>query len=82
MAKSTSPKISKTEIVRPQEMLDFPLAIAEVIAGRKISRQEWQNKEYYGVLSDGRLKLHKSDGQFYDWIVTDGDLQSEDWVVI
>lgn len=62
--------------------MDFPQAISEVIKGSKIRRASWEDKQYYGLLQEGRLKLHKPDGQLSDWVLTDGDLLGVDWVVV
>jgi hypothetical protein len=76
---STSPSpLPKTD----QTPMDFPSAIARIIAGDKITKIEWNNPEYYGVLEGGFLMLHKPDGKLYQWIVSDGDIMGEDWIVI
>ena len=67
--------------------MDFPDALREVIAGKKITKLEWCNKEVVVVLeklSDNKeyLLLYKDDGKPYKLILTDGDLKGEDWVVI
>ena len=62
--------------------MNFPDAIKEIIAGKKITKLEWCNKEIYGVLEDEILVLWKEDGKKYQWIISEGDLQGEDWVVI
>lgn len=69
------------EVVSKKEM-DFPDAIREVIAGKKIHRLEWSDKEYYGFLNGDILSLHKPDGNNYKWIVNEGDLIAEDWIII
>lgn len=63
-------------------IMDFPSAIKEVSRGKKIHKFEWEDKGYYGVLAEGRLKLHKPDGLLYDWILSDGDLVGTDWIVL
>ncbi len=65
-----------------EELLDFPEAIIVVTAGGKIHKKEWDNKEFYGLLKDARLTLHKPDGKFYDWVPSEGDLFGQDWIVI
>lgn len=60
--------------------MDFPQAITEITSGKKIRRLAWENEETYGLLYETRLKLHKPDGQLYDWVLTDGDLLGVDWV--
>jgi len=62
--------------------LDFPEAIKQVIDGKKIFKLDWKDKEFYGVLRNGQLVLHKADGKFYAWIISEGDLLGTDWVVI
>jgi hypothetical protein len=61
--------------------MTFPDAMAEVIAGKKITRLEWANNEVYGVLKDGLLQI-RMDGQLKRWIVSDGDLNNADWIVV
>jgi len=62
--------------------MDFPSAIESIIGGKKATKQEWGNVDIYGVLKDGFLMLHKADGKFYQWIISDGDLQGTDWVIV
>jgi len=62
------------------ETMDFPDAIRELIAGKRIARIEWHNADY-GVLKDGWLTIFK-DGVSHVWKVNDGDLESDDWIVL
>lgn len=78
MKKLTSPVIKKQEF----PPTDFPGALKAVINNRKITKLEWGNNAYYGVLKDGYLMLHKADDKFYTWIISDGDLLGQDWVVL
>ena len=61
--------------------MTFPDAMAEVIAGKKITRLEWANNEVYGVLKDGLLQI-RMDGQLKRWILSDGDMNNSDWLVV
>ena len=61
--------------------LDFPEALRAVTAGHRITKAEWGDDEYYGVLRDGLLILHKPDG-FHTWIVSEGDLAGTDWIIL
>ena len=61
--------------------MDFPTIMKAVVAGQSITKLEWMNKDIYGVLKDGFLMLHKEDGKFYQWMISEGDLQGKDWVV-
>lgn len=72
---------SPTSPTGTQEM-NFYDALKQVAINKKITRLEWKNKEIYGVLDGGVLKLHKTDGVLYSWLVNDGDLFGEDWIVI
>jgi len=62
-------------------LMTFPDAMAEVIKGAKVTRQEWANNEVYGVLKDGLLQI-RMDGQLKRWILSDGDLLNNDWCVV
>lgn len=63
-------------------LLSFPEAIKAVKEGKKITKIEWDNENIYGVLKDGFLMLHKADGQFYQWILSDGDVIGTDFIVL
>jgi len=62
--------------------MDFPSAIKEVIAGKKITKLEWNNKSIYGELRDGLLMLRKEDGKYYQWIISEADMVGDDWVIV
>ena len=63
--------------------MDFSTAIRKVIDGQKIARVDWKERgsQDYGVLENGFLMLHKTDG-FHQWMVSEGDLLGIDWVVV
>ena len=77
MIQATSPVITKPVVKK----LTFPEAIKEVINGKKITKEEWEDKESYGMLKDGFLMIHLKE-IFHKWVVNDGDLLGEDWIVI
>lgn len=60
----------------------FSEAVNVLAAGKKVHKLEWQDKEFYGVLEGGILKLHKPDGKFYSWVLSDGDLSGDDYIII
>ncbi len=64
------------------ELYDFFKALEQLSIGRQISRKQWDNKQIYGVLRDNKVMLHKDDDQFYDWIISSGDLSGDDWFII
>jgi hypothetical protein len=78
---STSPVVvKKLEVV--QSNLTFDAAIKCVMDGAHITKAEWSNPEYYGLLKNSFLMLHKPDGKFYQWIISEGDMIGIDWSVI
>ena len=82
---SHSPSIqSPTSLLkRSITTMNFPQAITAIINDERISRLEWHDPDTYGMLRDGLLMLYLSDTkQWYKWIINDGDLLSEDWIVV
>lgn len=79
---SPIPQKSQAIKIQPNTM-SFPDALKEVIKGKKITRLEWQDQQinHYGFLNEQWLSLHKEDGKNYKWIINDGDLLSEDWII-
>jgi hypothetical protein len=65
-----------------EETVDFFTALKEVVKGKKMTKVEWKDREYYGFFKDTLLKLHKPDGKMYDWILNDGDVGGEDWIIL
>ena len=64
-----------------QDGLNFPEALDAIfLSGETIARLEWDNDADYGALRDGILMIHR-DGEWFQWIINDGDLFAEDWVV-
>jgi hypothetical protein len=57
-------------------------ALGEIMTGKSVTKLEWGDKKYFGFLKDGRLTLHKPDGKFYDWILSDGDLFGDDFILL
>jgi len=62
--------------------LDFSEVVKEILEGKSVTKLEWQNKEIYGYLKDGKLTLHKPDGKDYVWRLSDGDLAGKDYIVL
>jgi hypothetical protein len=65
-----------------QKEIDFSSSIKYLLEGKKIHKLEWKNKEFYGALEGGTLKIHKPDGNFYQWILNDGDMLGKDYIVL
>jgi hypothetical protein len=85
---TTSPLPVKEEVIKEfdsvtgEKEMDFSEAIKEVISGKKIFRLEWLDRAYYGYLNGDVLSLHKPDGANYKWIISQGDLEGTDWIII
>ena len=85
--KQTPPTPQQTPPQTPQKVeiqkeLTFPEAIKELANGKKIHKLEWEDKEYYGVLDDEKVKLHKPEGTLHMWTISMGDLIGEDWIIL
>jgi len=83
--------VIKGEIIEEQGMsptpkkvkeMDFPDALREVIAGKKITKLEWCNKEVIVSLENEVLVIRKDDGKLYQLIISEGDAKGEDWIVV
>ena len=61
--------------------MDFPSAMREVLKGKQVKRLSWESASDHGVLKDGWLNIHTK-GKYHQWLVSDGDLEGNDWVVI
>jgi len=80
---ATSPLPPKRVEVESIKLLDFYDALREIASGKKAFRKEWEKKNFYGFLDgEGRLSLHDSEGKIHQWIVSDGDMNGTDWVII
>lgn len=85
MDNNLTPEIIDAEPISPVEMnkpetMDFPDAIRQLINGKRIARVEWHNADY-GVLRNGWLTIFR-DGTFHTWLVNDGDLMADDFIVL
>lgn len=81
MGEAMTPTLNKSE-----KLMDFPDAIRKVIDGKRIARVSWNNADY-ALLKDGWLVVfHKKEGEktadFHKWVINDGDLGSDDWIVL
>ena len=62
--------------------MKFSEALDKMLEGKKVHKLEWDNKEYYGVLYNAALRLHRPDGKNYQWVVSEGDIMGDDWIVL
>ncbi len=61
--------------------MDFPTAMQAIIVGKKVRKVEWP-KEMYVVLSGGFLKIFTADRKLHEWLVSEGDLTGDDYIIV
>lgn len=76
--KTTSPIPEENK----EEEMNFPEAMKKIITGNKVTKLEWNDRSVYGVLEDGFLMISKEDGKKYQWIISEGDLLGEDYILL
>ena len=83
VAFSPLPRKQEEASEKNQEVYGFCEALNLLRGGKKITRKEWKNADFYGVLSPkGLVMLHKPDGKLYYFIFSEGDMDGEDWVTL
>lgn len=83
MAKFYKSSPANTSATLPNiHAMNFYTALENVMLGSLITKLEWNDPAYYGLMRDGSLMLHKPDGKFYFWTLTDGDISGTDWVLL
>ena len=81
ISQSPTPRPKKIQI--PETSMNFYDALKEVVDNnKKIHKLEWKDKEFYVLLKDEVLTLHKPDEKFYQLVLNNGDIQGTDWIVI
>ncbi len=79
---SMSPSSSPLPPKPATKTISFAEAIDEIRRGKKVTKIEWGNAGFYGFLHEARLRLHKPDNSLHDWMVSEGDIIGNDWLVI
>ena len=79
---SPTPNIKTPMSVKKIGGIDFPAAMQAIKDGKKIHKLEWDVQEFYGFLNENILSLHKPDGKNYQWIINDGDVMGEDYIIL
>jgi hypothetical protein len=64
------------------EQMNFYEAVREIVKGKKVTKIEWGGSDFYGVLDNSILKIHKDDGKLYHWIISEADILGEDYVIV
>ena len=60
----------------------FKEALDRMIEGKKVTKLEWKN-DHYGYISKITALLHiYRDGKDHQWILSEGDILGEDYVIV
>ena len=79
---TTSPT-PKQEVPKEVKVLfGLPEAMSVISNGGKVTKEEWADEDFFVELKDNRLCLHKPDGLWHPWEISDGDFRGEDWRVL
>jgi len=62
--------------------LTFLEIIPLLLEGNKASRVEWGSDSIYLFMKDEFMQIHKADGKDYYLLLSAGDMQGEDWVIL
>ena len=60
--------------------MDFPDAVKEIKGGKKVRRITWPDTDY-GCMDEGWLKVF-TNNKLSRWLVSDGDMEAQDFVVL
>jgi hypothetical protein len=77
---ATSPLPKKIEVKDATPMLTFPQAMEAVIAGKRVTKKEWDDVDNYAEMKDGFLIIHTD--KDHQWTISEGDLTGNDYVII
>ena len=77
-----SPTPVKEEVTEGEELLSFTDALKQIILHKKVHKLEWKDEAFYGALEGGLLQLHRPDGKFYPWTLSEEDIVGTDYIVI
>jgi len=55
--------------------------LVDIVAGKKVTKLEWDNKEEYGFMKDEILSIHRN-GKDHGWLVSLADISGEDWYAL
>jgi hypothetical protein len=65
--------------------MTFTDGIKEILLGKNITRDSWEDKRHYILMRDYILQLHKAgeDKELtHPWILSEEDLVAEDWTAL
>lgn len=64
----------------PKETMSFFDAVKLMRLGKRVAKQSWKNNDYCLMVGD-KLGIHQGDKD-HEWIVSEGDMSGDDWVVV
>lgn len=76
---SMSPSVKKTY---EGMSYHFEEIIVPLIDGKRFTRLEWNNPEFWIQVVDNKLKIRKPGNLYHDLIVSVGDMNAEDWIIL
>lgn len=81
--KSESPtptEVPKAVDAEKMNNLTFSEAIAHLIKGERVTKQEWKNSAIFAAVTDGMLKLYNPKAA--NWAVSEADMLGDDFIVL
>lgn len=60
--------------------MDFVDAMRQLVNGKRITRISWGNPDYCSM-KDGWVTIYTK-GAFHTWSISDGDTESQDWIIV
>ena len=75
MEPETSPSVKREEYPKKES---FYMALVDIVAGKKVTKLEWDNKEEYGFMKDEILSIHRN-GKDHGWLISRADIEGEDF---
>lgn len=60
----------------------FEEIIVPLTDGKRFTRLEWNNPEFWIQVVDNKLKIRKPGNAYHDLIVSVGDMIAEDWIIL
>lgn len=71
----------QNEEIKAEELYNFTEAFKKMVEGGKMTRIAWGDREEYGFVRDGIVMIHTK-GKDHQWIISEGDFISNDWIII
>ena len=79
--RKTTPK--QSPVVELRQKMDFCQALDMLLAGRAVTKLEWNDDREYMCIFNNTIHIHKAeDNTLHPMMVGIGDIAGEDWVVL